>query len=398
MISIRRLAGSCLLGLATMACATATTWAQDTKAAPRPNGRGPGQGPQFVSPEVAPGRTVTFRLLAPEAKSVSLRGDLGDPRNGGLALTKGEQGVWELRTKPLAPGAYRYAFQVDGVQVADPRNPDVSQTNTTVMSLVHVPGAEFQDTNGVPHGAVAEVYYPSKALGKTRRMHVYTPSGYEAGSDRYPVFYLLHGAGDCDDSWSTVGRAGFILDNLIASGQAVPMIVVMPAGHTSREFNFGAMRGDGKSRDEFAEDFLGDLVPYVESHYRVHTDHAHRAIAGLSMGGAQTLNIAMANLGRFAYVGVFSSGIFGSEDGAWEKARLQTLDDAALKTDLKLLWFATGADDFLLKTTKDSLELLKKHGFAPVYEETAGGHTWANWRDYLHTFTPRLFQGDKISK
>ncbi len=391
MSASRRLLGTALLGLATLVTATATAPAQDTKVAPTPRPR-PGQGPRVVSPEVQAGRTVTFRLLAPKAESVSLRGDLGDPRNGALNLTKGDQGVWELKTKPLAPGAYRYAFQVDGVQVADPQNPAVSQTNSTVMSLVHVPGAGFQDTQDVPHGAVAEVTYASKALGKTRRMHVYTPPGYEAGTDKYPVFYLLHGAGDCDDSWSTVGRAGFILDNLIAAKKAVPMIVVMPAGHTSRDFSMGAMRGDGQARDEFAEDFLGDVVPYVESHYRVIADRDHRALAGLSMGGAQTLNIAMSHPEQFAYVGVFSSGIFGSEDGAWEKARLKTLDDADLKKGLKLLWFSTGTDDFLLKTTKDSLELLKKHGFAPVYEETAGGHTWANWRDYLNVFAPQLFQ------
>jgi enterochelin esterase family protein len=175
--------------------------------------KGP-RGPVFVSPEVAADRTVTFRMHAPKAEVVGLlTSDLpgdGRPR----ALKKGDDGVWELAVGPAAPGTYRYLFTVDGMFVADPQNQAVSESNGNVWSIVHVPGSDFMDAADVPHGAVARVTYKSTTLGKLRRMHVYTPPGYEAGTDRYPVLYLLHGAGDRDDSWTSVGRAHFILDNL----------------------------------------------------------------------------------------------------------------------------------------------------------------------------------------
>ena len=227
---------------------------------------------------------------------------------------------------------------------------------------------------------------------------------------RYPVLYLLHGAGDCDDSWSSVGRAGFILDNLIADGKAVAMIVVMPAGHTSASFRIGGGAGMESMLDEFGRDFVNDIIPYVESHYRVLKDRRSRAMAGLSMGGMQTLNVAVSDLGRFSYIGVFSSGIFGfapktpsaPAEGAkpaitatapdWEKQHLAALDNAALKKDLKLLWVATGSEEFLVNTTLATVEMLKRHGFTPRYKETGGGHTWVNWRNYLHEFVPQLFK------
>jgi enterochelin esterase family protein len=199
------------------------------------------------------------------------------------------------------------------------------------------------DTRPVAHGAVASVTYHSTALRRFRRMHVYTPPGYTRGGGRYPVFYLLHGAGDCDDSWTSVGRAGFILDNLIADGKAKPMIVVMPAGHTAP----GGFRLPA-SGDDFMRDFMNDVMPHVERNYRVRSDRANRAIAGLSMGGSQTLNIAFANLDRFAYVSVFSSGLLGMfpvrppvpgaptpppppPGPSWEEQHGAALADAALK-------------------------------------------------------------------
>jgi len=264
-------------------------------------------------------------------------------------------------------------------------------------SLVVVPGADFMDTRDVPHGAVAEVTYFSTSLKRFRRMHVYTPPGYESGEGRFPVFYLLHGASDCDDSWTSVGRAGFILDNLIADQKAKPMIVVMPAGHTS-PFRFGGAR---PSTDEFAQDFLTDIMPHIEKRYRVHADRNHRAMAGLSMGGGQTLNIGIPHLDKFAYLGVFSSGVFGITGGGpggapqgpkFEDQHKAVLDDAKLKDGLKLFWFATGKDDFLVETTRATVAMFKQHNFDVVYEETAGAHTWIVWRDYLNTFAPQLFQ------
>jgi enterochelin esterase family protein len=346
---------------------------------------------------VAADRRVSFRIFAPKGEVVRLVGtDIPDNAQG-APLTKGAEGVWEGTLGPLLPGAYRYHFDVDGVPVIDPRNPSTSESNENTWSLVAVPGSDVMDTRDVPHGAVAAVTYYSKALKRFRRMHVYTPPGYEKGGGRYPVFYLLHGAFDCDDSWTSVGRAGFILDNLIAAGKAKPMVVVMPAGHTG-PFSFGGPR---PATDEFVADFTGDVMPHVESHYRVHADRAHRAIAGLSMGGGQTLTIGMSHLGDFAYLGVFSSGVFGitgrgpgaGEPGpSFEERHRAALDDARMKKGLRLFWFATGKDDFVVETSRATVEMLKKHGFDVVYEETAGGHTWLNWRDYLAAFAPQLFR------
>jgi enterochelin esterase-like enzyme len=368
------------------------------------------QPPPVISPEVMPDRHITFRLLTTNAPRVRLlAGDL--PGLGaGKDLVKGTNGVWEVTVGPFDPGAYRYTFEVDGVAVVDPRNPATSESNNNVWSLVAVPGSEFMDVKDVPHGAVAAVTYYSTALKKFRRMHVYTPPGYEKGQGKLPVFYLLHGAGDSDDSWTSIGRAGFILDNLLASKQAKPMIIVMPAGHT-RAFGFGRRGGAGDASsaprpllDEFGQDFVNDILPYVESHYRVRADRAHRAIAGLSMGGGQTLNVAFADLNRFGYVGVFSSGLFGGlgRGGAastnapagptWEEQHQAMLDNPKLKKDLKLLWFSTGTDDFLMDRTRSTVAMLKKHGFEPVFRESTGGHTWLNWRNYLIEFTPSLFQ------
>jgi len=360
-----------------------------------PRMRGP-MGPQVVSPEVAADRKITFRILAPKAEAVMLSaGDI--PGQGRTEMTKNAEGVWEVTVGPIDAGAYRYNFNVDGVSVIDPRNPATSESNANTWSLVYVPGSDFMDTKDVPHGAVASVTYYSKSLQRFRRMHVYTPPGYELGEGKYPVFYLLHGAMDCDDSWSSVGRAGFILDNLIAAGKAKPMIVVMPAGHTG-PFTFG--RG-GLPMDEFVKDFNGDILPYVEKNYRVYADRQHRAIAGLSMGGAHTLSIAIPNLDKFAYFGVFSSGVFGIAGGgpggapqgpSYEEQNKAVLDNADLKKGLKLVWFATGREDFLIETSRATVEMLKKHGFDVVFKETDGAHTWINWRNYLNEFAPQLFQ------
>ena len=384
-------------------------------------GAAPAPGPVVVSPDVAADRRVTFRVLAPEARTVELRspGDIPGVGGRGVAppkLTKNGEGVWEGTFGPVPAGAYRYVFTVDGVTVVDSRNPMTSQTNTTVYSLAVVPGSELFDTKNVPHGAVAAVHYNSTALGGIRRMHVYTPPGYESNRDRYPVLYLLHGAGDVDESWSSVGRAGFILDNLIATGKAKPMIIVMPAGHvngagaalggTVPAVAAQGMPGIGSGPDPFANDFLTDLLPYIEKNYRVLTDRQSRAIAGLSMGGNQTLNIAIPHLEKFAYIGVFSSGIISGARGAapsdgspfgqaWEKQNLAALDNAASKRGLNLLWLSTGKDDFLIETTRSTVELLKKHGFKPVFIESQGAHTWLNWRDYLSVFAPQLFQGQR---
>ena len=390
------------------------------------SGRGP-QLPPVMSPEVSADRTVTFRIAAPNAQNVRIAG--GDIPNIAqhAQMTKDANGVWEATVGPLDAGAYRYTFNVDGVTVIDPRNAAVSESLSNVWSLVVVPGSDNFDTKEVPHGAVASVTYYSTALKKFRRMHVYTPPGYENGKDKYPVFYLLHGAGDNDDAWTSVGRAGFVFDNLIATKKAKPMIVVMPAGHTQNTTGGGgAGRGAGAAPvaanvapppDEFTQDFETDLMPYAESHYRIITDRAHRAIAGLSMGGSQTLNIAIPHLDKFAYIGVFSSGVLGgggrgrgpaaasgppvaapaaapapTGPSVWEQQHLAELDNAAWKKGLKLVWFSTGRDDSLITTSRATVDMLNKHAFNASFRDSAGAHTWLNWRDYLVEFTPQLFQ------
>ena len=381
------------------------------------------QSPAVISPEVAADRRVTVRILAPAARTVELRspGDIPGVGGRGVAppqLTKNADGVWERTFGPLPAGAYRYVFTVDGVTVVDSRNPMTSQTNTTVYSLAVVPGSDVFDTTNVPHGAVASIHYNSTALGGIRRMHVYTPPGYEMNRERYPVLYLLHGAGDVDESWSSVGRAGFILDNLIAANTARPMIVVMPAGHVN---GAGAALGApvpsaaaqgtpgiGTGPDPFANDFMTDVLPYIEKNYRALTDRPNRAIAGLSMGGNQTLNIAISHLEKFSYIGVFSSGIISGRGAAapadnapfgaaWETQHLAALDNTANKRGLNLLWLSTGKDDGLITTTRGTVELLTRHGFKPVFIESAGAHTWLNWRDYLSAFAPQLFQPRRSS-
>jgi enterochelin esterase family protein len=360
----------------------------------------PARPPEFVSPEVAAEKKITFRIHAPKASAVRLTGSDIPGVAMGVAMKKGDNGVWEATVGPVPSGAYRYTFNVDGVSVIDPRNPSTSESNANTWSLVHVPGSEISDTKDVPHGAVASITYQSQPLKRFRRMHVYTPPGYEKGDGKYPVFYLLHGAMDCDASWSTVGRAGFILDNLIAAGKAKPMIVVMPAGHTG-PFRFGppADRSFEKQMDEFGEDFVKSVKPYVESNYRVLADPAHRAIAGLSMGGAQTLNVAFSHLDEFGYIGVFSSGIFGIAGGfggsapntQWEDSHKAVLDNPDLKKGIRLIWFGCGKEDFLVKTSEATVAMLKNHQFTVVSKESAGGHTWINWRDYLDEFAQMLF-------
>ncbi len=351
------------------------------------------RGPNVVSPELKDGK-VTFRVLAPNATKVSLSGS--DIQGSMPEMKKNDEGVWEA-TMDVAPGYYRYNFNVDGVTVVDPRNPTTSESVGNVWSLLGVPGAEWMDTKDVPHGALAELTYNSASLKRFRRMHVYTPPGYEKGDATYPVFYLLHGAGDSDNSWSTVGRAGFILDNLIAAGKAKPMVVVMPAGHAS-PLRFGGPR---PAVDEFSEDFLNDAMPYIEKNYRVKIDRDSRALAGLSMGGAQTLNIGIPKLEKFAYLGVFSSGVFGiiprpgapaSEGPTFEKEHEAILDNDDLKKGLKLFWFGTGKGDFLVETSRTTVEMFKKHKFDVVYDEGEGGHTWIVWQRYLNDFAPKLFQ------
>jgi enterochelin esterase-like enzyme len=379
-------------------------------AAAQPAPAGPPRPPQYTSPEVAADGKVTFRIHAPNAQAVRVSGsDIQGLTREAAQMTKGDDGIWQVTVSTPEPGSYRYNFDVDGVATIDLRNPATSESFNNTWSVVHVAGNKQWDTTDVPHGALSRVTYRSTSLGQFRRMHVYTPPGYETSTATYPVFYLLHGAGDSDESWTSVGRANFILDSLIAARKATPMIVVMTAGHIR-----GSAQMMGASATEaFVNDFMKDVKPYIESHYRVSKGRANTAIAGLSMGGGQTLNVAIPHLEQFAYVGVYSSGLLGGfpelslrPPGAppappirmgptadeWTKLHAAKLGDPALRKGL-LLWFATGKDDFLLTTTQATVGMFEKLGFTPVYRQTDGGHTWINWRHYLAEFVPQLFKG-----
>jgi enterochelin esterase family protein len=350
--------------------------------------RGP---PPVRSPELIDG-DVILRLRAPEAASVRLTsgGDIpGLSPGAGAELTRGADGIWEITLDSLPPSAFRYNFNVDGVSTLDPSNRLTSESNGNAWSLFYVPGDAFMDTQRVPHGAIGEVFYFSSTLGRHRRMHVYTPPGYQRDRSRYPVFYLLHGAGDSDDSWSSVGRAGFILDNLIAAGDAEPMIVVMPDGHPpAADGSAGGMQ-----IAEFADEFAADIKPYVEATYRVREGRDNTAIAGLSMGGAHTLEISMSDLDQYGYIGVYSSGVFGINDNdEFQTEHRATLESESLKDGLEYFWFGIGDQDFLLDTAKATVDMFRGYGFEVAYHESGGGHTWTNWREYLHEFAQQLFR------
>ena len=344
---------------------------------------------------------VAFKLCAPEASTVSVTSSDADPAiptgfgggPSGLTLTKDSLGLWSGSTAvPVKPGTYRYNFRVNGARVPDPRATRFSEERTGINSILEVTGAEgeFQAFDPkVPHGAVSTIEYSSASLGVTRRAHVYTPPGYMRGSASFPVLYLVHGAGDSDDSWTSEGHAQYILDNLIAAGKAKPMIVVMPFGHTPDRTG-----ADMLTNTDFGDDLHKDLIPFVEANFRMQTDRASRAMAGLSMGGAHTLQFGLTRSDRFAYVGVFSMGLIDSTQvKAYEAKNAAALQrGAAGPQAFRLVYYAIGKDDFLYRTVAPTRGLLDKYHVNYVYHESGGGHTWMNWRDYLADFAPRLFR------
>lgn len=357
--------------------------------------RTPTPNDTLKSPKVLDDKRVVIQVYAPKATDVMVGGDFA---SGGkpLPLTKNDQGVWAVTLGPLKPDYYTYTLSVDGVRTMDPKNPVIKQGISSLENVMAVPGPEtaFEDNRNVPHGEVREVWYQSNTLGMMRRMHVYTPPGYEKGNTKYPIFYLLHGGGDDDSGWNTVGRAGFILDNLIAAGKAKPMIVVMPNGSMPMPATAGMpdMNMMNRMRDLFANELLKDVMPNVEKNYRVLANRENRAIAGLSMGGFQTLDVTLTRPELFDYVGVFSSGFFGSSADEADTKYAKALNDPSFNKSKKLFWVGIGKDDFVMDSNKKTLALLDKHNIKYQYKETAGGHTWINWRQYLNEYVPMLFR------
>jgi enterochelin esterase family protein len=352
----------------------------------------------FKSVEQLSDGRVTFRVCAPDATEVSVTSsDIADviPMGfgggpNGLAMTKGDKGVWSVTTPvPVAPDTYRFNFSVNGVPLPNPQGTTFSAARVGTNGTFEVLGPEgaFQTYDkDVPHGAVAEVEYWSKSLGEKRRAHVYTPPGYARGGGKYPVLYLVHGAGDSDDSWTSIGHAHYVLDNLIAAGKAKPMIVVMPFGHTPERAGSNML-----ANTDFADDFLKDLIPYVEANYRTLNKPATRAMAGLSMGGAHTLNNGLTHPELFGYVGIFSMGLMNAQQvGDYETKNAAALDRAG--KSMKLVYYAVGKADFLFQSVAPTRALFAKHGIKDIYNESEGGHTWINWRRYFNDFAPRLFR------
>jgi enterochelin esterase family protein len=363
-------------------------------------------GGQIVSPQIHDDNSVTFRLNAPDAGEVKLSGDWMPAEGwtpGSVAMQKGDNGIWSFTTAPLEPELYSYSFLIDGFRTTDPNNPFLIRDVANVMNIFIIGGeqADLYKVNDVPHGTVAHRWYNSPGLKMDRRITIYTPPGYENTSEKYPVLYLLHGAGGDEEAWITLGRTAQIMDNLIAKGKAKPMIVVMPNGNVIQD----AAPGEGnqgfykpqfmipKTMDGTYEANFTDIIKFVETNYRVKTEKAHRAIAGLSMGGFHSLHISRYYPNTFDYVGLFSAAILPNQNAVHEV--YQNFDETLkqqMENGYALYWIGIGKTDFLYDANKQYREKLDNLGMKYIYRETEGGHIWKNWRIYLSEFVPLLFQ------
>jgi enterochelin esterase-like enzyme len=334
------------------------------------------------APAVNSDRTVTFTLNAPQATDVKLnfQNQTGpSPAANAMDMTKDANGVWSVTIGPLDPNWYGYGFIVDGVKIADPANRDIWSGATSAWSNVMVPGsaADYMADAAVPHGAWGTVRYFSKVTQTERQMQVYTPPGYNHDNRRYPVFYLMHGGGGNDTDWIVNMRANYILDNLIAQGKAVPMIVVMADGNV----------GTSSLRD-FPQELMGSIIPAIEENYRVAPGGKNRALAGLSLGGFWTLDSLVKYPGAFAYIGVFSSGYLVSADYPAE-----LLANPAINEGTNLLWITTGGpEDIAYNLTYATLALFDQYGINYTFVQGTGGHVWNTWRHNLYDFAPLLFR------
>lgn len=341
------------------------------------------------SPVAHPDRTVTFNFRAPAAKKVELSAQC---IKGNQPLTSDGSGLWSITLGPVEPNLYPYNFIVDGVSVADPNNANIFPNERFKSSLVDIPGEKpaIYSLQDVPHGEVTYCYYPSKAIGGTRPLLVYTPPDYHQNAKKYPVFYLVSGTTDTEETWFKVGRANFILDNLIAQKRAVPMIIVMPYGNTLTGTPDPSSLQAADMYKVFNDDLVGSIIPYVEAHYRVIPDREKRAIAGFSRGGGQSLFAGFTNLDKFAWIGSYSAYLTRE---VFEKyfGNLSAKPDVANK-QLKLLWLGVGNEDFLYKRAVDFDEFLKEKKIEHKSLVTGGGHTWMNARHYLTETLPLYFK------
>ena len=363
---------------------------------------------QVNSPVIEANNRVTFNLLAPNAQSVSLTGDVmrGLGVEGrSVDMVKGDSGVWSYKSAPMPSDLYTYSFMVDGVRTLDPNNVYVNRDVATVTNKFIVGNGigDLYQVKKVPHGTVLRTWYPSPTNGdpSVRRITIYTPPGYETSGQRYPVMYLLHGIGGDEEAWITQGCTAQILDNLIAQGRAVPMIVVMTNGNAAQEAapgesSLGLERptmGLARTMEGSFETSFPDIIKFVESTFRVKNDKASRAISGLSMGGFHTMHISRLYPNTFDYVGLFSAalGVGRGGDNPLYANIVSTLQTQN-RNGYKLYWIAMGKTDPLYQATVDFRKQLDDIGMKYTYRESEGGHTWTNWRLYLTEFVPLLFK------
>lgn len=349
----------------------------------------PSRPPPVESPVVHTDRTVTFRLRAPNAQKVELSGQF---LKGNQPMQKDEAGVWSLTVGPVEPNLYPYNFVVDGLAVADPANPDLFPNERFKPSLVDIPGdaPALHQAQNVPRGEMTYAYYESKTLNRTRPLVIYTPPGYRAGTDRYPVLYLVSGTTDTEETWFRAGRVNVILDNLIAQKKAVPMLVVMPYGN----MQMGTPRPDTPQVADmyrvFSDELVTDVIPYVEANYRVRTRREDRAIAGFSRGGGQSLFTAFSHPDKFAWIGSYAAYL--TPEVCEQHFPDLFAHPAATNARTKLLWLGVGRGDFLYKHAVAFSSYLTSKSINHVELITEGGHTWMNARHYLAETLQRFFR------
>lgn len=339
-------------------------------------------GPPVVNAD----HSVSFAFKSPNAQKVEINVE----GHGTHPMSKSSDGVWTYTSPPLPPQIYGYTISVDGTAQLDPSNPEIKPNLIWVSNMVTVPGnpPAAWEVQAVPHGAIHHHFYRSKVIGIDRDYFVYTPPNYRPNGEKLPVLYLLHGYSDTAVGWTEVGKAHVILDNLIAQKKANPMIVVMPLGYGLPNFASPTQkftRQDSVTHmNNFREALLTEVMPRVAEDYRVRTDRDHTAIAGLSMGGGESLFVGLTNPDKFAYVGGFSSGGFPVD-------KPEDLLGTPKGKDFKLLWMTCGTDDSLVGFQRGFAQWLKDHGYPITTSETAGGHEWLLWREDLIQFAGRIF-------
>lgn len=352
------------------------------------------QPPMIKSPEVHPDGTVTFRLFAPAAKSVGVNIELASGEQK-LSLTKDDNGLWSATTAAFTPDMYSYGMNVDGMEIIDPNVHHYVPNYLAQGAVFIVPGNSPQpwEETDVPHGQLHRHFYTSKLIGDRRDYYVYTPPDYDPkGKTKYPVLYLLHGYSDMANGWVVMGRANFIMDNLIAQGKTKPMIVVMTLGYGEPHILDGGWTGvrDNKlwksNITKFTDALLTEVIPQVEKDYAVKADRENRAVAGLSMGGAETIYTGLHNIDKFAYIAPLSSAIFDDPNVEFPDLNAKSTEK------IKMLWIACGKDDGLLKQNRDFKTWLTSKGVKYTSIETDGAHTWQVWRRNLIDFSQLLFR------